>query len=100
MKTIIFLILFSATSMAKVKVSSIECALDKPCPQEYTCAAVKGHNTPVCLKKGEECQKVCGKKECTIAESYPVQIICVGPLSSPSKDSSQGNSKQKPLGQF
>jgi len=79
---LVFLFAFSAAA-AETPAPAVDCKAFPscgpdlpPCVGGAVCATVKGCNSALCLK--EPCKTVCGKKEgeCTIAESFPVQIGC------------------------
>lgn len=53
------------------------CSLTNPCEAGQTCATLPGTKGTVCVPTGKECLAAgCPDGQCTIAESYPVQVRC------------------------
>ncbi len=52
----------------------ITCDALTPCPGGMDCYKFRDQTTPICWA-GNPCTR-CNSGECTIAESYPMQIFC------------------------
>jgi hypothetical protein len=56
----------------------VACGLTMPCQAGQTCASLPGRSGTVCVPQGRECEAAGCPGQCTIAESYPVQVRCPG----------------------
>ncbi len=55
------------------------CDATTPCPEGYECYKFEDEDNPICYIGADPCEK-CPAGECTIAESYPMQVFCTGEL--------------------
>jgi len=57
-------------------IGSVLCGLRNPCPAGQTCAALPRNKGTLCVAQGTECAAAGCPGQCTLAESYPVQVTC------------------------
>lgn len=83
--SILFMMIASCTSEDKktVERKELQCQQYKTCgvgenscERGLTCVVYQTCEKPICIKEKNICDYVCGKMECLLMESYPVQISC------------------------
>jgi len=59
-------------------ITDIYCDAETPCPEGYTCIVFPDKGKPVCARDNPCSYYTCPSgKICNVAESYPLQVICV-----------------------
>lgn len=54
----------------------MSCGVERPCPTGETCAVLPNQIEALCIPEGKECISAGCPDECSILESYPVQVRC------------------------
>lgn len=55
------------------------CGLRKPCEAGQSCVTLPDMEEAVCVQEGQECRAARCPEECVLAESYPMQVMCIDP---------------------